>query len=54
MQYPTPPQRSQAYRPPGANLRQYVVHAKPATIDRLRALLALFPEPQLVTPRRRS
>jgi hypothetical protein len=54
MQYPTPPQRSLASRPRVAGLRQYLVLAKPATTDRVRAWLALFPEPQLVTPRRRS
>jgi hypothetical protein len=54
MQYPTPPHRPQAYRPAVAGLRQYVVRAKPATTDRLRALLALFPEPQVAPPRRRS
>ncbi len=54
MHYPTPSQRPQAYRPPVAGLRQDVVQAKPATTDGLRALLALFPEPQLAPPRRRS
>ncbi len=54
MRYPTPPPRSQADRPPVAGLRQYVVYARPAKTDRLRALLALFPEPQLARPRRRS